>query len=157
MVNCPCCLRHVLGFLFFYNVHLWGPMGSGLYQNCTCTTRPRDQQYETISRSLRDLVTEEIEEQDIVYGQTDGRTKGYRISVNILQCSCLGDNFLFFANNLCQGLTNPTAVMLWASVFICRASAFIVHNFIMDKSKARSAMSLCPQIGAYCLYPVCHF
>ena len=60
---------------------MWGPRGSGLDQNYTCTTRPWDQQHETINRFLRYLVTEEIEEQDIVYGQTDGRrTKGYRIS-----------------------------------------------------------------------------
>ena len=53
-----------------------GPRGSKLDQNCTCTTRPLDQQHETIntSRSLRYLVTDEIEEQDIVYGQTDRRT-----------------------------------------------------------------------------------
>ena len=59
-------------------------MGSGPDQNCTCTTRQWGQQHETINRSLRYLVTEEIEEQHIVYGQTagwpdDGR-KGYRIS-----------------------------------------------------------------------------
>ena len=51
-------------------------------QNCTCTTRPWSQD-ETINGSLRYLVTEEIEEQYIVYGrtdrQTDGRTKNYRI------------------------------------------------------------------------------
>ena len=50
-----------------------GPQGSGLDQNCTCTTRPWDQQHETINRSLWYLVTEGIEEQDIVYGQTDRR------------------------------------------------------------------------------------
>ena len=60
-------------------------MGFGLDQNCTCTTRPGDQQHETINGSLRHLVTEEIEEQHIVYGQTDRRsvgrrTKEYRIS-----------------------------------------------------------------------------
>ena len=49
-------------------------MGSGLGQNCTCTTRPCGQQHETINRSLRYLVTEEIEEHYIVYRQTDGRT-----------------------------------------------------------------------------------
>ena len=32
----------------------------------------------TINRSLWYLVTEEIEEQDIVYGQTNGRTAGRR-------------------------------------------------------------------------------
>ena len=47
-----------------------------LDQNCTCTTRPWDQQYETISGSLWYLVTEEIDEQDIVYGQTDRQTDG---------------------------------------------------------------------------------
>ena len=36
-------------------------------------TRPWGQQNETINRSLRYLVTEEIEEQDIVYRQTDRR------------------------------------------------------------------------------------
>ena len=51
-----------------------GPRESGLDQNCTCTTRPWDQQYETINRYLQYLVTEEIEEQDIVYGQTDEQT-----------------------------------------------------------------------------------
>ena len=56
-------------------------MGSGVDQNCTCTTRPWGQQYETINGSLRYLVTDEIEEQDIVYGQTNGRTKGFRISL----------------------------------------------------------------------------
>ena len=79
-------LRHIIGIFFFLTKSpCGGPRGSGLDQNCTCTTRPWDQQQETINRSLRYLVTEEIEEQDIVYGQTDGqtagrRTKGYRIS-----------------------------------------------------------------------------
>ena len=58
---------------FLDKVPLWGPRGSGLDQNCTCTTRPWGQQNVTINRSLRYLVTEEIEEQDIVYGQTDKR------------------------------------------------------------------------------------
>ena len=62
-----------------------GPRESGLDQNCTCTTRPWGQQNVTINRYLWYLVTEEIEEQDIVYGETNGRTagrrtKGYRIS-----------------------------------------------------------------------------
>ena len=74
-------LRHILRiFYFFYYIPLWDPMGSGLDQKCTCTTRPWGQQHETINGSLRYLVIEEIEEQDIVYGQTDGRTKGYHIS-----------------------------------------------------------------------------
>ena len=47
-------------------------MGSWLDQNCTCTTRPWGQQHETINGSLRYLITEEIEEQHIVYGQTAG-------------------------------------------------------------------------------------
>ena len=50
-----------------------GLMGSGLDQNYACTTRQWGQQHETINGSLQYLVTEEIEEQDIVYGQTDGR------------------------------------------------------------------------------------
>ena len=70
------------------------PMGSGLDQNCTCTTRTRGQQHETINRSLRYLVREEIEEQDIVYGRTDrqtdelmdGRTTDERVS-HKLDCS----------------------------------------------------------------------
>ena len=64
-------LRHIIGF--FLLSPSMGPHGSGLDQNCTCTTRPWDQQHETINWSLRYLVTEEIEEHDIVYGQTDGR------------------------------------------------------------------------------------
>ena len=77
-------LRHIIGiFSFFDKVPLWGPRGSGLDQNCTCTTRPWDQQHETINRSLWYLVTEEIEDQDIAYGQTAGqRTKGYHISLS---------------------------------------------------------------------------
>ena len=72
-------LRQNIGI--FLTKSLCGPRGSGLDQNCTCTTRPWEQQQETINRSLRYLVTEEIEEQDIVYGHTAGqRTKGYRIS-----------------------------------------------------------------------------
>ena len=60
---------------------LVGPQGSGLDQNCTCTTRPWSQQNLTINRSLQYLITDEIKERDIVYVQTDGRTtKGYRIS-----------------------------------------------------------------------------
>ena len=54
-------------------------MGSGLDKNCTCT-RPWDQHHETINRSLQYLVTGEIEEQDIVYGQTDGRRTDKRVS-----------------------------------------------------------------------------
>ena len=54
-----------------------GPQGSGLDQNCTCTTRPWGQQNVTINRSLQYLITEEIKEQDIVYVQT-GRTAGRR-------------------------------------------------------------------------------
>ena len=52
---------------------MWGPKGSGLDQNCTCTTRPWRQQHETINRSLWYLVTGEIEGQGIVYGRTDER------------------------------------------------------------------------------------
>ena len=48
-------------------------MGSGLDQNCPCTTRPWGQQHDTINWSLQHLVTEEIEEQDIVKERhTDG-------------------------------------------------------------------------------------
>ena len=73
-------LRHILR-IFLDKVPLWGPRGSGQDQNCTCTTSPWGQQHETMNRSLQYLVTEEIEEQDIVYGQTVGRrTKGYCIS-----------------------------------------------------------------------------
>ena len=57
---------------------LVGPQGSGLHQNCTCTTRPWGQQNVTINRSLQYLITEEIKEQDIVYVQTDGRPAGRR-------------------------------------------------------------------------------
>ena len=64
-------------FYFFDKVPLWGPRGSGLDQNCIFTTK-WGQQYETINRSLLYLVTEEIEEQDIVYGQTDKQTAGRR-------------------------------------------------------------------------------
>ena len=60
-------------YFLFVKVPLWGPMGSGLDQNCTCTNRPWGQQNVTINRFLRYLVTEEIEEQDIVYEQTDIR------------------------------------------------------------------------------------
>ena len=67
-------LRHSIGFLKIFSLSPpVGPQGSGLDQNCTCTTRPWDQQHETINRSLWYLVTEGIEEQDIVYGQTDRR------------------------------------------------------------------------------------
>ena len=76
-------LRHILRF-FLDKAPLWNPRGSGLDQNCTCTTRPWGQQNVTINRSLQYLVTEAREEQDIVYGQTrrtaGRRTKGYRIS-----------------------------------------------------------------------------
>ena len=71
--------------IFLEKVPLWSPRGSGLDQNCTCTTRPWGQQNVTINRYLRYLVTEDIEEQDIGYGQTDGQTdrrttdKRYRI------------------------------------------------------------------------------
>ena len=70
-------LRHILRKLLFLDkVPPSGPRGSGLDQNCTCTTRPWGQQNVTINRSLGYLVTEEIEEQDIYYGHTDGRTDG---------------------------------------------------------------------------------
>ena len=49
---------------------MWGPMGSGLYQNCIWTTRQWAQQYETINGSLQYLVTEEIPEQNIVNRRT---------------------------------------------------------------------------------------
>ena len=73
-------LRHILR-IFLDKVPLWGPRGSGLDRNCTCTTRPWGQQNVTINRSLWYLVTEEIEEQDIVYGQTDGRPDDGRKSI----------------------------------------------------------------------------
>ena len=57
-----------------------GPQGSGLDQNCTCTTRPWGQQNVTINRFLQYLITEEIKEQDIVYVQTDGRPDDERVS-----------------------------------------------------------------------------
>ena len=58
----------------------WGPDLNKI-SHAQRTTKPWDQQHETINGSLRYLVTEEIEEQHIVYGQTAGRhTKGYRIS-----------------------------------------------------------------------------
>ena len=59
---------------------LVGPQGSGLDQNCTCTTRPWGQQNVTINMYLQYLITEEIKEQDIVYIQTDGRPDGERVS-----------------------------------------------------------------------------
>ena len=59
---------------------LLGPQGSGLDQNCTCTTRPWGQQNVSIIRSLQYLITEEIEEQDIVYVQMDGRPDDERVS-----------------------------------------------------------------------------
>ena len=71
-------LRHILKKFFWTKSPLLGPRGSGLDQNCTCTTRSWGQQNVTINRSLWYLVTEEIEEQDIVYGQTDRRTAGRR-------------------------------------------------------------------------------
>ena len=74
-------LRHTIGFKHFFFTK--SPMGSGLDQNCTCTTRPWGQQHETINRSLRYLVTAEIEEKHCLWTdrQTAGRrTKGYRIS-----------------------------------------------------------------------------
>ena len=51
-------------------------MRFGLNQNCTCTTRPWGQQYETINGSLGYLVTEDIPEQSIVHGRPDDRRKG---------------------------------------------------------------------------------
>ena len=66
-------LRHILRFFLTKSSCGAGPKGSGLDQNCTCTTRPWGQQNVTINKYLRYLVTEEIEEQDIVYGQTDER------------------------------------------------------------------------------------
>ena len=59
---------------------LVGPQGSGLDQNCTCTTRLWGQQNVTINRSLQYLITEEIKEQDIIYVQTDGRPDDERVS-----------------------------------------------------------------------------
>ena len=65
---------------------LVGPQGSGLDQNCTCTTRPWGQQNVTINRYLQYLITEEIKEQDIVYVQTDGRPDDERV-FHRLHCS----------------------------------------------------------------------
>ena len=71
-------LRHILRkFIFLDKVPLWGPRGSRLDQNCTCTTRPWGHQNMNINRYLRYLYMEEIEKQDIVDGR---RMKGYRIS-----------------------------------------------------------------------------
>ena len=68
-------LRHILRFFFRLSPPL-GPHGG------TCTTTPWGQQHETITGSLWYLVTEEIEEQDIVYGQTARwRTNRYCISL----------------------------------------------------------------------------
>ena len=78
-------LRHILRmFLIFLTKSPcgapWGP-DLNIILHAQRTTKPWDQQHETINGSLRYLVTEEIEEQHIVYGQTAGRhTKGYRIS-----------------------------------------------------------------------------
>ena len=72
-------LRHTLRIVFRQSP-LVGPQGSGLDQNCTCTTRPWGQQNVTINRSLQYLITEEIKEQDIVYVQTDGRPDDERVS-----------------------------------------------------------------------------
>ena len=54
---------------FFFAKSPVGPKGGGvgLDQNCTCTTTtPWGKQNVTTNRSLQYLVTEEIEEQDIV-------------------------------------------------------------------------------------------
>ena len=69
-------LRHIIGFFKIFLTK--GPMGSRLDQNCTHTTRPWGQQHETINRSLQYLVTEEIEEQHIVYEEADRQMAGQK-------------------------------------------------------------------------------
>ena len=69
-------LRHILInfiYIFFTKAPYEAPGGPDWRNNCTCTARTWGQRHETINRSLWYLVTKDIEEQDIVYGQTDGR------------------------------------------------------------------------------------
>ena len=101
-------LRHILGKIFYLTKSPCGaPGGSGLDQNCTCRTRPWGRQNVTLNRSLRYLVTEEIEEQDIVYGQTDGRTTGYRISSTGLRLVELKIKTLFLLSK-CNSNADPS-------------------------------------------------
>ena len=101
-------LRHILRIFFLTKSPLWGPVGSGLDQNCTCTTRPWVQQHETINGSLRYLVTEEIEEQHIVYGQSAGRqTKGYCISsTGLWPVELTIHKYIIFNRSLCSDFTD---------------------------------------------------
>ena len=69
-------LKHILRKNTFLTKYPWGPTGSGLDPNCTCTTRPWDQQYKTIIWSLLYLVTEEMRYQHIVHIRTDRRSDG---------------------------------------------------------------------------------
>ena len=54
------------GTRFLDHAPFWGPIWLELSQNYTYTTRPPTQQYETISKSLGHIPSEEIGEQDIV-------------------------------------------------------------------------------------------
>ena len=65
---------HILRNFFLTKFPCGAPWG--LDQNCTCTTRPWGQQHETINRSLQYIVTEEMKEHHIAYGQTDRQTNG---------------------------------------------------------------------------------
>ena len=72
-------LRHTLRKCVWTSP-LVGPQGSGLGQNCTCTTRPWGHQNVTIiDRYLQYLITEEIKGQYIVYVRTAGRPDDERV------------------------------------------------------------------------------
>ena len=71
-INRP--LRHIIGFFIFWLSPPVGPQGVRTGPKMHMHNYTMGQQHETINRSLLYLVTEEIEEQDIVYGQTDRQT-----------------------------------------------------------------------------------
>ena len=76
-------LRHITGLLknIFLTKSSCGAPGGMDWTKIAHAQLDHGTNNMTINRSLRYLVTGEIEEQDIVYGQTAGRrTKGYRIS-----------------------------------------------------------------------------
>ena len=87
-------------------------------------------QHETINRSLRYLVTEEIGEQHIVYGQIDGRMKGYRISSTGLWPVELKTLPVFFVNfqHKCNSLHSTTNVENFNIIHF--SSAFYVKLFV---------------------------
>ena len=113
-------------FIFFTNSPCGCPRGSKLNQNCTCTTRPWGQQHGTINRSLWYLVTEEIEEQNIVYGQTDSWTTDKRVWHKL-------DWSLTSRANKCNTL-HPN-ISLWPWPLTTKINSFHSHIMVNKSSK----------------------